>query len=92
MPRISKTKQEKIAEHIISFLFSTTPEAQYTSEVAAEVARDEEFVKVLLLDLEQKKLVNRITRSPDGSEYVRRARWRLSNKAFSAYQQMTGRQ
>lgn len=88
MPSISSRKKDKIAEQILSYLFTVAPEPQYTVSIAQELARDEEFIKSLLIELEQKKLVIKVTKSPEGLEFTRRQRWRLSNAAFEAYAKM----
>ena len=85
MPSISKEKREKIQEQILSFLFSCFPKQIFTSDIANELARDEEFIKKLLLDLEKKDLVTRITKNTEGINYSRRIRWRISNKAYEVY-------
>lgn len=89
MPQISKQKKDKIAEQILSYLFSVSPESRFTSDIAKEIARDEEFVKVLLHDLTDKKLLNKVTKSPEGIDYERRQRWRLSDKAYTVYKQQS---
>ncbi len=91
MPSISAVKREKISEHIIGYLFSIAPEAAHTADIAKEVARDEEFIKALLLGLEKQKLIVRVTKNAEGTLYVRRIRWRLSNRAFEAYQKVQRR-
>lgn len=83
--RISKEKRDKISEQILSFLFHTHPNAKFTVDIARELARDEEFTKSLMLDLKKKSLVNDIRKNPEGIDYSRRIRWRLSNNAYSAY-------
>jgi len=85
MPRISNEKVEKILEQILSYLYSVFPKQVFTVDVAKDLARDEEFIKKLLLDLEKKGLVLRIDKNPNGSSYSRRLRWRLSGKAHEAY-------
>jgi predicted transcriptional regulator with HTH domain len=85
MPQISQKKKDKIAEQILYYLFSISPEAKFTSDVAQEIARDEEFTKNLLQELKTKKLVIEITKNSQGSDYLRRQRWRLSNEAFDIY-------
>lgn len=85
MPRISNQKKEKISEQILHYLFSINPDSKFTSEVAKEVARDEEFTKVLLQGLQKNKLVIEINKNSKGTIYSKRQRWRLSNKAFEAY-------
>jgi predicted transcriptional regulator with HTH domain len=85
MPKISSQKIEKILEQILSFLFKTFPKQIFTSEIAQELARDEEFTKKLLLKLEKKKLIVRINKNPKGINYLRRLRWRISNKTYEIY-------
>ena len=57
----------------------------FTSDVAKELARDEEFIKQLLKELEKKELVVKIDKNPQGFQYSRRLRWRISNKAYEIY-------
>ena len=85
MPRLSKEKRDKISEQILHHLFTISPESRFTSEIAKEAARDEEFTKVILTELEKKKLVAEIKKNKDGIAYAKRQRWRLSNQAFEAY-------
>lgn len=86
MPAISKLKRDKITEQILHFLFTVAPESRFTSDIATEVARDEEFIKDMLNDLKNKKLVIEINKNSLGVDYKRRQRWRLSNEAHAAYQ------
>ena len=53
--------------------------------IAKEIARDEEFVKTLLIDLKKKGLILEIKKSPEGVPYLRRSRWILSDEAYQAY-------
>ncbi|MGC9309233.1 MAG: hypothetical protein ACP5D2_00875 [Candidatus Nanoarchaeia archaeon] len=85
MPKISKEKQEKIQEQILSYLYSIFPKSAFTADIAKELARDEEFIKNLLQQLIKKELVISIKKNPEGIQYTRRIRWRLSNKAHQAY-------
>ena len=85
MPRISEKKRERICEQILHYLFSEFPKPQFTSEIAVEIARDEEFIKILLLELEKKGHLLKITKNPEGYDYKRRLRWRLSNKTQETY-------
>jgi predicted transcriptional regulator with HTH domain len=85
MPTISKEKREKIQEQILHHLYAIFPKQIFTSDIARELARDEEFIKVLLLELLKKQLVIKIDKNPNGVEYARRLRWRLSNKTQQAY-------
>jgi len=85
MPQISQQKKDKISEQILAYLFSISPEATFTSKIAQETARDEEFTKCLLLDLKKKDLILEVNKNFQGTPYIRRQRWRLSNQAFEAY-------
>lgn len=87
MPKISQQKKDKISEQILHYLFSVSPELKFTSEIATEIARDEEFTKSLLTELKLKSLVTEVNKNSLGKEYLRRQRWRLSNSAYNAYSQ-----
>jgi len=83
--KISREKREKISEQILGFLFSESPKLFFTVEIARELARDEEFVKKLLLELKKKGLIHEIKKNPEGIPYARRSRWRLTDATYSAY-------
>lgn len=88
MPQIGSKTKDRINEQILAHLFTIAPRAQYTVAIARELARDEEFIKSLLVDLEKRKLVVKVTKNAQGFEFARRQRWRLSNGVFEAYQKM----
>ncbi|MGK0208826.1 MAG: putative transcriptional regulator with HTH domain [Patescibacteria group bacterium] len=88
MPQISEEKIKKIEEQIIYHLYSIFPKQVFTSDIARELARDEEFIKRLLIQLEKKGLIVKITQNNEGIRYERRLRWRLSNKIQQTYHQM----
>ena len=83
--KISSQKKEKISEQILAFLYSASPRPLFTVDIAREIARDEEFVKKLLLDLKTKKLVVEIKKNPKGIIYIRRSRWKISDAVYQAY-------
>jgi len=83
--RLSIKKRERIAEHILSFLYNESPKTFFTSKIAEEIARDEEFVKNLLLELKDKKLVVEIKKNSQGKIYLRRSRWKISGGAYQIY-------
>lgn len=83
--KISKLKRDKISEQIIDHLYSVSPAPLFTSHIAQETARDEEFIKKLLNDLKKKKLVSEIKKNPRGKNYLRRSRWKLTSEAFEIY-------
>ncbi|MBU1252102.1 MAG: hypothetical protein KJ905_01395 [Nanoarchaeota archaeon] len=83
--KISKEKQEKISEHILSLLYSISPKSLFTSHIAIEVARDEEFIKKILLKLKKKGILNQIQKNKGGKQYLKRSRWSLSADVYSIY-------
>ncbi len=85
MPQISKEKQQKISEQILYFLFTISPESRFTSEIAKEIARDEEYTKKILLDLKKNSLIIEINKNSKGTSYIKRQRWRLSKEVFQIY-------
>ncbi|MBA7685002.1 hypothetical protein ES703_93415 [subsurface metagenome] len=85
MSKISKEKQEKIMANIIATLYEYSPKALFTVDISRLQARDEEFVKKLLLELKGKNLVVEIKKNPKGIPYKRRSRWKLSDAAYQAY-------
>lgn len=83
--KISKQKREKISEQILAYLFSISPQPSFTAHIAREIARDEEFIKKILLDLKTKRLVNEIKKNPKGIEYTKRSRWKLTDNIYQIY-------
>jgi len=85
--KISKQKKEKISEQILAYLYSINPKPSFTSHIAREIARDEEFTKKLLMRLKKTKLVIEIKKNPKGIPYIRRSRWKLTEKAYKIYKE-----
>jgi len=83
--RLSQEKIDKITEQILSYLYSVFPKNPFTAEIAREIARDEEFIKKLLFDLREKKLVIIIRKNNKGEVFSRRLRWRISPKVYDVY-------
>jgi len=90
MPRISQTKESKIKETILHFLFQQSPKALFTYHIAQELARDEEYVKKLMMELEGKTLVTSVKKNSEGRDYSRRIRWRLSAQTYETYKKLNG--
>jgi predicted transcriptional regulator len=86
--KISKEKKKRISEHMLIFLYSNAPKPFFTSTIAKEIARDEGFVKNLLLELKNKNLVIEIKKNPKGKPYRKRSRWKLSDVAYNAYKKI----
>lgn len=83
--KISDKNKQKISEHILAYLYSVNPKAVFTVQIAQELARDEEFVKKLLINLKKKDIVIEIKKNPKGISYLKRVRWRLSDKVYEIY-------
>ncbi len=83
--RLSQDKKDRITEQILSYLFHSFPKQPFTAEIARELARDEEFIKKLLFDLKEKKLILSIKRNSKGQIFTRRIKWRLTNKVYNVY-------
>lgn len=83
--KISGIKQEKISEQILAFLYASSPKSVFTSHIAKEIARDEEFTKRILLSLKRKRLVIEISKNFKGQDYKLRRRWKISDNAYRAY-------
>ena len=88
--KISKNKRDKIKEAILSFLFQNSPNSYFTAEIAEEIARDEEFTKALLEELERKNFVTLVRKNIRGISYERRLRWRISSKIYDTYRDLQG--
>ena len=70
--KLSKEKRDKISEQILSILFHSFPKQLFTAEIAKEIARDEEFIKNILFELQEKNLIVHIKKNEDGKIFVRR--------------------
>ena len=85
MSKISQQNKEKIQEQILFYLYNIFSKQIFASDIAKELARDEEFIKDLLFVLLKKELVVKIDKNPEGIQYSRGLRWRLSNKTHKIY-------
>ena len=83
--RISDQKKEKIVEQILHFLYQSFPKNPFTAEIAREIARDEEFVKKLLLELKEKNIDVAIRKNKDGIAFSRKIKWKLSSRVYDLY-------
>ncbi len=87
MSKLSEKKKQRISEQILSVLFDKFPNPLFTSQIANEIIRDHEFTKSLLEELKNKNLIISIHKNSLGDNYLKRTRWRLSNKTHQAYSQ-----
>jgi len=83
--KLSKEKLDKISEQILSFLYSSSPRPLFTSHIAREIARDEEFIKKILINLKKKKLIVDIKKNSKGDNYLRRCRWKMNESTYLVY-------
>ena len=83
--KISQEKKKKISEQILAYLYERFPEQQFTSQIAQELARDEEFIKRMLVNLQERGFVTAIKKNSRGIVFLRRIKWQLSTKAYNAY-------
>lgn len=83
--KISQEKCKRISEQILTFLYTNSPKSIFTSHIAKELARDEEFIKKLLKELTSKNLVIEVKKNPKGKPYARRSRWKLSDGVYNMY-------
>ncbi len=88
MSKISSQKKEKIKEEILSLLYESSPRSLFTIQIAEEIIRDNEFTKKLLLELRSKNLVEEVKKSKEGSNYLKRIKWKLTQEAYSAYRKL----
>jgi len=86
--KISKLKKEKISEQILLFLFTRSPQILFTSHIAQEIARDEEFVKKILNELKNKNLIIEVKKNKEGIDYKKRSRWKLNDKTYQVYKNL----
>jgi predicted transcriptional regulator len=83
--KISEEKRKKISEQILFFLFIESPKPIFTSHIAKEIARDEEFVKKIMEDLCKSNFVIKVNKNKLGKEYKLRNRWILSESTYKFY-------
>ncbi len=83
--RISDQKKEKIVEQILHHLYQSFPKTPFTAEIAREIARDEEFIKKLLMELKEKNIVVAIRKNNQGVTFSRKIKWKLSSKVYDLY-------
>lgn len=85
MPKISGKLFERVSELVLETLFANYPQPLFTSQTAFQIGRDEEFTKKVLEFLEEKKLVERISKTREGKEYALRTKWRLAPQVYAHY-------
>jgi len=90
MPKLSDKTIEKIKEHILEIVYQNHFNPLFTSEIASEIIRDEEFTLRLLSELKSKKFVLELKKNQKGKNYLRRKRWVLTSPIYSKYGALYG--
>jgi len=85
MSQISKKKVEKIKEEILSVLFEAGLRGMFTKQISDEIARNDEFVLKLLLELEKQNVIKQIRNTKKGTQFIRRKQWTMTDKAYETY-------
>jgi predicted transcriptional regulator with HTH domain len=85
MSKLSLKKRELISQQILSVLYDSFPKSLFTAEISRLIVRDEDFTKSLLNNLYDKKLIISIKKNSKGVSYLKRNRWRLSNKTHDFF-------
>ena len=83
--KLSQEKKDKIMEQILHYLYQSFPRNPFTAEIAREIARDEEFIKKLLLEIKEKNFVLVSRKGKKGEIFSRRLKWKLTNKVYDIY-------
>ena len=88
MPKISDKKVQRIKEEIISLLYDHPAKPLYTSHIAEEMIRDEEFILRLLKELKKEGFLDEISTNSNGKKFLSRRKWTLKSKVYSQYRQL----
>lgn len=83
--KLSKNKKDRIIEQILAFLYHSFPKQPFTAEIGREIARDEEFIKKILLEIKEKGLVVSVRKNSKGMAFTRRIKWTLTKRVYDIY-------
>jgi hypothetical protein len=84
MTRLSKKREERIKEDILSVLYENITGLS-TYRIGEEILRDDEFTLRLLEEMRQRGLVKNVTKSINGNDFKTKKMWALTREAFEAY-------
>ncbi|MFH1332176.1 MAG: hypothetical protein ABIH63_02725 [archaeon] len=84
MTRISKKREERIKEEILSVLYENITGLS-TYRIGEEIIRDDEFTLRLLNEMKVRGLVKEVPKAVTGREYKTKKVWALTKEAFEAY-------
>ena len=85
MSKVSDKKIKKLKEHILSILYETHFNPIFTSNIAEDLIRDEEFTLRLLIELKKEGFIKEINKNTDGKRYLSRKKWILQSKIYDQY-------
>ena len=74
MVRLSDKTRTLLKNDILAILYESSLKPMYTSHIATELRRDNEFVLKLLLELKKEKLVKEVKKGRSG-DYLARKKW-----------------
>jgi predicted transcriptional regulator len=88
MSKLSEKNIQKLKEQILSVIYLNHFNPLFTSQIANELIRDEEFVLKLLKNLKKEGIIQEINKNNDGKRYLARKKWLLKNKAYNEYKRL----
>jgi len=83
--KIGKEKEGRIKEEILRFLYDEYPSFHYTSGIAYEMLRDNEFVLRLMKEMLKDGIVSSFD---DKGGRGARKKWKLREEVFSKYKEL----
>lgn len=87
MTKLSEKTKKYVKDEIVSVLFNSRS-AMYANQIGSSMGRDKEFIKQMLVELEERGVVVRFDKSKKGKAYKERCRWRLKPEVEKAFRQM----
>ena len=85
MTKISDRNIKKLKEQILSVIYTSHFNPLFTSNIAEEMIRDEEFTLRLLNELKKEGFIEEITKNTNGKKYISRKKWILKSKIYDQY-------
>ncbi len=88
MPKISDKKVQRIKEEVLLLLYNNPAKPLFTSQIADEMIRDEEFILRLLKELNKEGFIDEIKRNSNGKNFLSRRKWTLKSNVYSQYKRL----
>ena len=86
MVRLSQDKIKLLKDDILSILYESKFQPLFTNQIATDLRRDNEFTKLLLLELEKEGVVERVKKNKLGKAYLSRIKWMIPLSVRQAYE------